>query len=56
MYNLKNDLDELNDLSKSEPEKTKELEAKLMAYLKGVNAEILQPQSTKQKKKADNED
>ena len=43
LYNLKEDLGELNDLSLKQPQKAKELESKLMAYLKEVNAEILDP-------------
>jgi arylsulfatase A len=56
LYNLKNDVGEINDISKTEPEKAKELEAKLMAYLKNVNAEILQSQTQKKKKEDNNED
>jgi arylsulfatase A len=56
LYNLKNDFGEINDLSKTEPGIAKELEAKLMAYLKNVNAEILQPQTQKKKKADNNED
>jgi arylsulfatase A len=56
LYNLKNDLGEINDLSKNEPGKAKELEAKLMSYLKEVNAGILQPQTLKKKKEENNED
>lgn len=56
LYNLKNDPGEWTDLSKTEPVKTKELEEKLMAYLKEVNAEILQPQTPEKKQKDNNED
>jgi arylsulfatase A-like enzyme len=56
LYNLKNDPGEWTDLSKTDPEKARELEAKLMAYLKEVNAEILQPQTPKNKKADMNED
>ncbi len=43
LYNLKDDLGELNDLSKTQPEKLKELDTRLMAYLEKVHAEILYP-------------
>jgi arylsulfatase A-like enzyme len=52
LYNLKDDLGELNDLSEKETKKAQELESKLMAYLKEVHAEILYPpksQGTKTK-------
>ena len=53
LYNLKEDLSELNDLSKVQPEKVKELEARLMAYLEKVRAEILYPPANaKQKTKS----
>ncbi len=54
LYNLKDDLGELNDLSASEPAKVKELEARLMAYLEGVKSEALNP--VKNKKKTDDDD
>lgn len=37
LYNLKNDLGEINDISKQEPEKVKQLEEKLMKYMNEVN-------------------
>ncbi|MCX6326925.1 MAG: sulfatase [Bacteroidia bacterium] len=43
LYNLKDDIGELSDLSKKETQKAEELESKLMAYLKEVHAEILYP-------------
>jgi len=47
LYNLKDDVGELNDLSQKEPDKTRELESRLMTYLKKVHAEILyQPKKT----------
>ncbi len=39
LYNLKDDLGELNDLSKKNPQKVKELETELMKYVKEVKAE-----------------
>lgn len=54
LYNLKDDLGELNDLSATEPAKVKELEARLMAYLEGVKSEALNP--VKNKKKTDDDD
>ena len=41
LYNLKNDLGELNDLSKKYPQKAEELEKALMVYMKEVDATIL---------------
>jgi arylsulfatase A-like enzyme len=43
LYNLKDDNSELNDLSQSFPEKVKQMETRLMDYLKEVHAEILNP-------------
>ena len=40
LYNLKTDLAETKDLSRSMPEKAKELEALLHAHLKEINAQI----------------
>jgi len=54
LYNLKDDLGELNDLSESSPEKVKELESRLMAYLEAVKSEALNP--VKNKKKTDDDD
>lgn len=56
LYNLKEDVGEINDLSKSQPDKVKELEARLIAYLKDVNAEILEPSVSKVKKSDKDED
>ena len=56
LYNLKEDVGEINDLSKSQPDKVKELEARLIAYLKDVNAEILEPRVSKVKKSDKDED
>lgn len=39
LYNLKDDLSELNDLSEKYPQKVKEMETELMKYVKEVNAE-----------------
>jgi arylsulfatase A len=53
LYNLKDDLSELNDLSKLQPQKVKELENRLLAYLEKVHAEILYPPAhAKQKSKS----
>jgi len=53
LYNLNDDIGEINDLAKSKPEKTKDLENRLMAYLESVRAEILYPPAnTKQKSKS----
>lgn len=41
LYNLKNDLGELNDLSKKYPQKAEQLEKALMVYMKEVDATIL---------------
>jgi arylsulfatase A len=57
LYNLKDDPGELTDLSESKPDKAKELEAKLMAYLEKVRAEILYPpKNIKAKSKKKNSD
>jgi hypothetical protein len=53
LYNLKDDIGEINDLSKANPEKAKALESRLMAYLESVHAEILYPPTNaKQKSKS----
>ncbi|GAB1450034.1 hypothetical protein MASR2M47_00900 [Draconibacterium sp.] len=39
LYNLKDDLGELDDLSKKYPQKVQEMENELMKYIKEVNAE-----------------
>jgi hypothetical protein len=53
LYNLKDDIGEINDLTKANPGKVKELESRLMAYLEKVQAEILYPPTNaKQKSKS----
>ena len=53
LYNLNDDVGELNDLSIAKPEKAKELETRLLAYLDKVHAEILYPPAVmKQKSKS----
>jgi hypothetical protein len=39
LYNLKDDLSEVNDLSEKYPQKVKEMEKLLMGYVEEVNAE-----------------
>ena len=58
LYNLKDDFGELSDLSKELPEKVKELDSRLMAYLEKVHAEILYPPKNigRKSKAKDNED
>jgi len=56
LYNLKEDPGELKDLSTSNPEKATELEARLMAYLEKVHAEILYPPKNIKVKKNKNTD
>jgi arylsulfatase A-like enzyme len=57
LFNLKDDPGELVDLASSQPEKVRELEAKLMAYLEAVHAEILYPpKNVKVKAKNKNSD
>lgn len=55
LYDLKNDLGELQDISATNLEKVKELEASLMAYLEGVKAEVLYPAKNKPKKTDDDD-
>ena len=43
LYNLKDDIDEQNDLSKIEIEKTKELKEKLHQWRKDVGAKMMEP-------------
>lgn len=43
LYNLKEDIGELNDLSKAMPEKTAELKAMLAAWRKSVDAKMMTP-------------
>lgn len=56
LYNLKDDPGELTDLAQKQPEKAKEMESRLMAYLESVHAEILYPVKGAKKKSKDNED
>ena len=50
---MKDDIGEINDLTKANPKKVKELESRLMAYLEKVQAEILYPPTNaKQKSKS----
>lgn len=57
LYNLQDDPGELTDLAPSNPDKAKELETKLMAYLEKVHAEILYPpKNIKKVKKNKNTD
>lgn len=48
LYQLKDDLGETTDLAARLPEKTRELHDRLMAYLKRVDAEVLQGYGRKQ--------
>lgn len=50
LYNLKDDIGEINDLSKTNFEKVKELEKRLTTYLEKVHAEILYPPTNANKK------
>lgn len=50
LYDLDKDLGEIHDLAASLPGKVKELDAKLMLYLKKTNAEILDPSLPRGKK------
>jgi arylsulfatase A len=43
LYNLNEDLGELNDLATSEPEKVRELEKMLIGYMEKVQSEVLYP-------------
>lgn len=53
LYNLNDDVGELNDLSIAKPAIAKELETRLLAYLDKVHAEILYPPAViKQKSKS----
>ena len=45
LYNLNEDLGELNDLAASEPEKVRELEKTLLNYMEKVQSEVLYPLS-----------
>lgn len=55
LYNLKEDLGELNDISIAQPNKAKELELQLIAYMEKVHAEPLYPAKTKTKKNEDDD-
>lgn len=55
LYNLKEDLGEMNDLSASDPQRAKAMEASMMAYLERVRAEILYPAKNKPKKGDDDD-
>ncbi len=61
LYNLRDDLSEKNDLASKNPEKTKELQAKLAAWRKELNAQMPTPNKptnvvSKKKKKKGGED
>lgn len=56
LYNLKDDLGELNDLAPKQPQKVKELEKLLTSYMEEVHAEVLYPNSTNNQKRKNNED
>ena len=43
LFNLNSDISESTDLSESMPEKVKEMDARLVAHLKAVNAKIPKP-------------
>ena len=56
LYNLNDDLGEVNDLSEKYPQKVKELEKSLMEYVKEVHAEELVSGATLKKAAKDDED
>lgn len=56
LYNLKDDLSELNDLSEKYPQKVRELEKLMMDYAKEVNAEGLLTGVAAKKTNKDDED
>jgi arylsulfatase A-like enzyme len=56
LYNLKDDLGEVNDLSEKYPQKVKELEKPLMEYVKKVHAEELVSGAPRKKAAKDDED
>lgn len=56
LYNLKDDLGEINDLSEKYPQKVKELEKPLMEYIKEVHAEELVSGAPRKKAVKDDED
>jgi len=43
LYNIREDIGETHDLRAEQPQKFKTLDSKLMAYLKKMHAEILDP-------------
>jgi arylsulfatase A-like enzyme len=56
LYNLREDVGELNDLSQKQPQKVRELERKLQDYMEEVHSEVLSTVVTKKRKKNDNDD
>ena len=56
LYNLKDDLSELNDLSEKYPKKVKEMEKELMEYVKEIKAEDYISGVTRKKEVKDDED
>jgi arylsulfatase A-like enzyme len=56
LYNLKEDLGELVDLAPKQPEKVNELEKLLTSYMEEVQAEVLYPSVSKEKKQTINKD
>ena len=56
LYNLKDDLGELNDLAKKYPQKVKELEMLIFDYAKEVNAGDLLTGTSEKKNEKENED
>lgn len=56
LYNLKEDIGELNDLSGKYPEKVKEMEQLLMNYLEEVHAEVLYSSVSKENKSENGND
>ncbi|MBS1655556.1 MAG: sulfatase-like hydrolase/transferase, partial [Bacteroidetes bacterium] len=54
LYDLSTDMGETKDLSTQSPEKFKELDTKLMAYLQKMHAEILDPALNEKKKNGKN--
>jgi arylsulfatase A-like enzyme len=56
LYNLKDDLGEVNDLSEKYPQKVKELEKPLMEYVKEVHAEELVSGAPRKKAAKDDDD
>lgn len=56
LYNLKDDLSEVNDISEKYPQKVKELEKPLMEYVKEVHAEELVSGAPRKKAAKDDDD